>query len=217
MSFNIPTEHGHLESVMREPAGPPIAAAVVCHPHPQHGGTLHTKAVFRAAQALSETGIRALRFNFRGVGTSTGEYGDGVGEEDDLRTALEWLAADSPQLPLIAGGFSFGSIVSLKATLHDDRIVAAFGLGIPVSMYDFAFLAEAKKPVLIVQGEEDEFGSGPAVAAALADMGSHIHLVRIPGTDHYFNGRFDELRAAIRSFFGEGVGAAAIAPSQRSP
>lgn len=217
MSFNIPTEHGHLESVMREPVDPPVAAAVVCHPHPQHGGTLHTKAVFRAAQALNEAGIRALRFNFRGVGTSTGDYGDGVGEQDDLRSALKWLSADAPHLPLIAGGFSFGSIVSLQATLHDDRVVALFGLGIPVSMYDFDFLAEAKKPVLIVQGEEDEFGSGHAVAAALADLGDHIHLVRIPGSDHYFNGRFDELRAAVRTFFMEGVGAGAIAPLLRDP
>lgn len=217
MTFKIPTSHGHLESVIREPAARPVAAAVVCHPHPQHGGTLHTKAVFRAAQALNEVGIRALRFNFRGVGTSTGSYADGEGEQDDLRSALEWLSADSPQLPLIAGGFSFGSIVSLRATLHDERVAAVFGLGIPVSMYDFNFLAEAKKPVLIVQGEEDEFSSGTAVAAALADLGSHIHLVRIPGTDHYFNGRFDELKAAIRTFFSEGEGAGAIAPLQTDP
>lgn len=213
MTFRIPTDHGHLESLTREPDGRPVGAAVVCHPHPQHGGTMHTKAVFRAAQALAEAGIRALRFNFRGVGTSTGAYADGVGEQDDARVALEWLRAEMPDLPLIAGGFSFGSRVALRVALDDDRVVAGFGLGIPVALYDFDFLESAQKPVLIVQGEDDELSSGATVAAAIAELGSHIHLVRIQGTDHYFNGRFEELKAALKTFFEVGPGAGAIAPS----
>lgn len=174
---------------------------------------MHTKAVYRAAQGLVDAGLVALRFNFRGVGTSTGSYDDGVGEKDDLRAALDWLEDRHLSLPLVVGGFSFGSMVALTVGAEDERVAALLGLGLPVELedrYDFAFLADADKPVLVVQGENDEFGSGEAIAARLAPLGAHVTLVRIPGSDHYFTDRLDELRAAVRGYYESGPGARSL-------
>lgn len=204
--MKIPVAHGHLEASLREPDGEPRGAAVICHPHPLHGGTMHTKAVFRAAQAFTEAGYLALRFNFRGVGTSTGSHEEGIGEQDDVRAALDWMEERRPGLPLVAGGFSFGSMVGLRVGVEDERVRALLGLGLPVSLYDFSFLADTDKPVLVVQGEEDQFGGGEAVEEAVVGLGEHVTLVRVSGSDHFFHDHFDELRDAVREFFGNGAG-----------
>ncbi len=170
---------------------------------------MHTKAVYRAAQALTEAGLPTLRFNFRGVGASTGTYEEGIGERGDVTAALDWLAERYPNLPLICGGFSFGSLVGLTVGIADARVEGLLGLGLPVQNldYDFGFLADTDKPLLVVQGEHDEFGSGPEIAEALSGMGSHITLVRIPDADHYFADRLDEMRDAVRGYFQSGPGA----------
>jgi uncharacterized protein len=206
----VPVPHGHLEAIVKEPAGTPRGAAVICHPHPLHGGTMHTKAVYRAAQGLNEAGLVALRFNFRGVGTSTGSHDEGVGEQDDARAALDWLESEYPHLPLVVGGFSFGSMVGLAVGADEARVVSMLGLGLPVNLegrYDYDYLADVNKPVLVVQGEYDEFGSGEQVAAALAPLGGHITLVRVPDTDHFFADRLDDLRGAVRGYYESGPGA----------
>ncbi len=208
--MNIPAPHGHLEVAHREPPGELRGAGVVCHPHPLQGGTMHTKAVFRGAQALADVKIAALRFNFRGVGTSTGGFDHGVGEKDDVRASLDWLEERHPGMPLVAGGFSFGSMVALGAAADDARVVALFGLGLPVRMYDYGFLAEVQKPILVVQGEEDEFGSGPEVEPVVAALGSHVTLARIAGADHYFNGHIDEMKAVLSEYFRSGPGGVAV-------
>jgi alpha/beta superfamily hydrolase len=174
---------------------------------------MHTKAVYRAAQGLTEAGLVTLRFNFRGVGLSTGSHDEGVGEQDDLRDALDWLESRHPTLPLVAGGFSFGSMVALSVGVDDPRVVALLGLGLPVERYeyDFSYLGDTDKPVLVVQGEEDEFGSGVAVAELVAPLGPHVTFVRIPGSDHYFNGRLDELRGTIRGYYDAGPGSRLLA------
>lgn len=171
---------------------------------------MHTKAVYRSAQALNDAGLVVLRFNFRGVGTSTGSHDAGIGEQDDLRDAMAWLEEQYPTLPMVVGGFSFGSMVALSVGADDARANALIGLGLPVGLddrYDFDFLADADKPILVVQGENDEFGSGEQIAAALAPLGSHVTLVRVPDTDHYFAGRLDDLRAAVGGYFDSGPGA----------
>lgn len=178
---------------------------------------MHTKAVYRTAQALNEVGLVALRFNFRGVGSSTGSFDQGVGEQDDVRAALDWLETQYGGLPLVVGGFSFGSRVGLQVGAEDARVVVLVGLGLPVDRdesYDFGFLAESGKPVLVVQGESDEFGSGERIAGVVADLGSHVTLVRVPGADHYFTDRLDELRAAVREYFEAGAGAAALSATE---
>jgi uncharacterized protein len=207
----IPVSHGFLEAILREVPEPVRGAAVVCHPHPLHGGTLHTKAVFRAAKALNEVGLHTLRFNFRGVGTSTGSYGEGVGEQEDLAAALDWLSDRYPALPLVVGGFSFGSMVGLRRGVGDPRVVALLGMGIPIRMYDFSFLGDLDQPLLIVQGEEDEFGRGSEVAETLGELADPIEVVRIPQAAHYFHDHFDELMDAIRTYFDAGPGVQALA------
>ncbi len=167
---------------------------------------MHIKAVFRAAQALADASVAALRINFRGVGLSTGSYGEGIGEKDDVAAALDWLEEAYRGLPLVAGGFSFGSMVCLSHAVTDPRVVALFAIGLPVRLYDYSYLKDADKPVLLVQGEEDEFGSGPELELVAAEIGSHVTLVRIPGTDHFFNGRIDEMKGALTSFFQGGPG-----------
>lgn len=206
--MHIPVSHGRLEALVKEPVAPARGAAVVCHPHPVHGGTMHTKAVYRAAEALNDAGLVALRFNFRGVGASTGSFDEGIGERDDLEAALDWLETEYPELPLVAGGFSFGSIVALSVAADDERVAALFGLGLPVDMdhYDYSFLQRTEKPILVVQGENDEFGSGETVSKLLDALGAHITLVRIPGSDHFFTDRTDELRATVRGYYESGPG-----------
>ncbi|MDX1645575.1 MAG: alpha/beta fold hydrolase [Longimicrobiales bacterium] len=212
--MKIPVSHGELEAILKEPDTSPRGAAVVCHPHPLHGGTMHTKAVYRAAQALNEAGLLVLRFNFRGVGRSTGSYDEGVGEQEDLREVVDWLVAEHPEQPVVVGGFSFGSMVALNVGAADERAVALLGLGLPVDLeerYDFAVLAEADKPVLVVQAEEDEFGPASVVRETLQPLGSHITVVPISGTDHYFEGRLDELREVVRGYFETGPGSRVLA------
>ena len=204
--MNIPAPHGQLEAAHREPPGTLRGAGIVCHPHPLQGGTMHTKAVFRAAQALSDVKLAALRFNFRGVGTSTGSFDQGIGEKDDVLASLDWLEERHPGLPLVVGGFSFGSMVALSAGADDPRVVALFGLGLPIRMYDYGFLADARKPILVVQGDEDELGSGSEVEPVVVALGSHVTLARIAGADHYFNGHIDEMKAVVSKFFRSGPG-----------
>ncbi len=211
--MKIPVAHGWLEAALKEPDDDPRGAAVVCHPHPIHGGTMHTKAVYRAGQGLNEAGLVALRFNFRGVGTSTGSHDGGIGEKDDVRAALDWLESRYPSLPLVLGGFSFGSMVALSVGAEDDRVVGLLGLGLPVEQrdYDFGFLADVDRPVLVVQGEHDEFGSAAAVADYLRRLGPHITFVRIAGADHFFTDRLDELREAVRGYYASGPGSRLLA------
>jgi alpha/beta superfamily hydrolase len=155
----------------------------------------------------------ALRFNFRGVGISTGSHDDGHGEKDDLRAALDWLEARHPTLPLVIGGFSFGSMVGLSVGADEERVVSLLGLGLPVEKaeYDFSFLAGVRKPTLVVQGENDPFGSGAAVAELFRPMRSHVTVVRISGADHFFIERLDELRETVRGYYKSGPGARVLA------
>ena len=174
---------------------------------------MHTKAVYRAAQGFNDAGLVALRFNFRGVGTSTGSHDGGHGEKDDLRAALDWLESQYPELPLVVGGFSFGSMVGLSVGIEEVRVDGLMGMGLPVEIdeYDFSFLGETDKLTLVIQGEQDEFGGGPAVAALLRPFGDHVTLVRVPDTDHFFDGKLDDLRSTVAGYYGSGTGARILA------
>jgi len=174
---------------------------------------MHTKAVYRAAEALNNAGLVALRFNFRGVGASTGSHDGGHGERDDLRAALDWLEERYPTLPLVVGGFSFGSMVGLSVGVEDERVQGLLGIGLPVQMedYDFSFLLPSEKTTLVVQGEVDEFGSAVAVAEKLRGAGPNLTLVPVPGADHFFTGALDQLRSVISGYFGAGLGSRVLA------
>jgi len=172
---------------------------------------MHTKAVYRAAQAFLSIGLRTLRFNFRGVGCSTGTFDDGIGEEDDVRAALDWLEIGGVRdKPMVVGGLSFGSMVGMAVGAREPRVKALVGMGLPINVYEYSYLARAEKPVLIVQGEEDEFGSAEEVGKALSPLGDHISVVGIPGSGHLFEGHFETMQSVIREFFTGGPGALAL-------
>jgi hypothetical protein len=210
-SFDIAGPAGRLECILMRPDAAPVAAGVVCHAHPRHGGVMHFKVVFRAARALQHAGLAALRFNFRGVGRSEGVHDDGRGEQDDVRAALDEVGRRFPGLPLVLGGFSFGSSMALRVGCGDGRVRALFALGFPLSMVpDTSFLAGCRPPRLFVQGERDQFGSGAAVGALVDSLPQPRTLVIVPGSDHFFAGHLDALQEAVRAWAGtrpwEGVG-----------
>ena len=200
---------GRLEALLNAGASDAAYAAVVCHPHPLFGGTLHNKVVFHAMKALNRFGFPVLRFNFRGAGLSQGEHDHGVGEVGDVQAALDWLDREF-QLPLIFAGFSFGAAVGLRATCPDPRVKAAIGLGLPVSpiddrTYDFRFLASCAKPKLFVSGDRDQFGSRAQLEQLVQTIAGPKQLILIAGADHFFEGRLRELRDAIETWVGEAV------------
>jgi len=198
---------GRLEALLNAGAGQPAHAALVCHPHPLYGGTLHNKVVFHTMKALNSFGYPVLRFNFRGAGLSHGRHDQGRGEVDDVRAALDWLDLQF-HLPLVLAGFSFGAVVGLRAACADDRVNSLIALGIPVAPiderpYDFDFLASCSKPKLFVTGSRDPFGPRSEIERAVASFPEPKKLVFIDGADHFFEGRLHELRGAIESWVGE--------------
>jgi len=210
-AIDIPAPHGRLEGLLRlpddAPEGAPAMAAVVCHPHPQFGGTMHTKTVFRMAQALVDLGIPTLRFNFRGVGRSTGTYDEGRGERDDVRAALDALAGRFPGASLCLGGFSFGSWVGLPVGCADGRVRQIVGAGVPLRLLDVGALAGCAKPKLIVQGQYDEYGPLEAIRPWFDQLPPPKHLDVIPGADHFFTHQQRELYDAIVAHFRSGASA----------
>lgn len=205
----IPAEHGQLEAILKEPrTGPPRGVALVLHPHPLGGGTMHNKVVFRAAAALNDAGLITLRINFRGVGQSTGEHDEGRGERDDVRAGLDYLSKNYPDLSLTLCGFSFGARVGLEVGIEDARVRFLIGIGTPLNNYDFEFLQACRKPLLLVHGEHDEFGEVQRVKemAAKLEEQTQVRLVVIPGADHFFENRLDELKRAITDWIIEQLG-----------
>ena len=196
----IPVEHGQLEAILKAPShDPPKGAALVLHPHPLGGGTMHNKVVFRAAAALNEAGLATLRINFRGVGQSTGEHDEGRGELDDARAGLTYLDEKYPGLTLGVCGFSFGARVGLEVGISDERAAYLIGIGVPLNKYDFKFLEACRKPILFVHGERDEFGDVELLRslAASVERSTEVQLVVIRGAGHFFEGHLDELKQAI--------------------
>jgi alpha/beta superfamily hydrolase len=192
---------GRLEGLWKEASGPRRGSAVFAHPHSLHGGTLHNKVVYRAAQALTAAGWSTLRFNFRGVGASEGRYDAGRGEVEDYRAALE-EAVSRGGLPVVAGGFSFGCAVAWRAVQQDARVAAFVGVGLPVATSSAENLPRpgpAMPPSLFVVGERDSFGP-PAKLREFLSRAANVRVVEIAGADHFFQGKLDELEDVIRGF-----------------
>jgi alpha/beta superfamily hydrolase len=205
---------GRLEALLNAGADHATHAALVCHPHPLFGGTLHNKVVFHTMKALNSFGFPVLRFNFRGAGLSQGEHDQGNGEVDDVRAALDWLDTEY-HLPLLFAGFSFGAAVGLRAACSDARVRAVIGVGTPVvpvaeateepRVYALDFLQQCVKPKLFVSGARDQFSPRAKLEALVASVPEPKKLVLIEGADHFFEGRLRELRDAIESWAKEAV------------
>ena len=195
---------GRLEALHNSGAENATHAAVVCHPHPVYGGTMHNKVVFHAMKALNSFGFPVLRFNFRGFGLSAGEHDEGVGEADDVRAALDWLDREF-HLPIIFAGFSFGAAVGLRVACPDDRVKAVIGLGVPVSAvdertYQLEFLHSCAKPKLFVSGSRDQYGPRAKLEAVVNSLPEPKKLMIIDSADHFFEGRLREMREAVEAW-----------------
>ena len=198
-NFFIQGEAGRIECPLTSVPDPlePAAAAVVCHPHPLFGGTMHNKTVFAAAKTILDAGIPALRFNFRGAGLSDGDHDGGHREQDDLNLVIDHLAGRFPGLPLLVAGYSFGSFVGLRVGQARQDVAALIGIGVPVSLYDFGFMQACHKPVTFVQGERDQFGSLAALMALAAVVPSGARVLPVAGAAHNFVGQMDEVRDRV--------------------
>jgi len=194
----IPAPHGRLEAILKEPRdGHLRGVALVLHPHPLGGGTMHNKVVFRAAAALNDAGLAVLRINFRGVGQSTGAHDEGRGERDDVRIGLDYLATNYPAREITLCGFSFGARVGLEVGMADDRVARLISIGTPVDKYDFGFLEACHKPILFVHGERDEYGDVEQLRSLVAKIKAPVELKIIKGAGHFFDDQLDELKRAI--------------------
>ena len=197
---------GRLEAILWSPSNTaPKMAAVVCHPHPLFGGTMHNKVVYNAAKSLDALGLAVLRFNFRGTGKSAGEHDKGVGERDDARAALDFLGSEFPNTPMLLAGFSFGCWVGLRVGCEDARVKALIGLGAPVNNADFSYLAQCAKPKLFVHGEKDQFGDVAKLRRMVESLPGENRAVIVDGADHFFGGNLNQLDAAITSWLSERV------------
>jgi uncharacterized protein len=202
LHVNIPTPQGHLEGILKpeERGTVPEYAALVCHPHPLGGGTMHNKVVFKVAQTLQKLDMPTLRFNFRGVGHSTGTYDEGRGEMEDVRFALEFLSRRYPGLPVILAGFSFGAYVGLRVAVIDDRVQVMIGLGVPARMFDGDTLQGCHKPKLFIHGTEDDIAPYELAKKWFEQVPAPKSLVAVQGADHFFQGRLEEVQAIIVEF-----------------
>ena len=190
---------GRLEAILWKPvsSATPQFAALVCHPHPLFGGTMHNKVVYQVAKTLDRAGLPVLRFNFRGAGLSAGTHNRGIAEQDDVRTALDFLATEFSGVPLLLAGFSFGAWVGLRVGCADQRVTKLIALGTPVNSTDFSFLQNCGKPKLFVHGQNDEHGAIDKVKSLVASLPGENQLVVVDHGDHFFVGKLNQVDRAI--------------------
>ncbi len=202
-SFFLNGLAGRLEALLNEGQPDATHAALVCHPHPLFGGTMHNKVVYHAMKALSEFGFPVLRFNFRGAGMSEGEHDKGRGEREDVRAALNWLDSEF-HLPIIFCGFSFGAATGLDVACGDERVVGLISLGTPVGVegraYAYHFLQDCIRPKLFVSGSRDQYGPPESLRKVVELAPEPKAMVIVEGGDHFFEGHLAEMQAAIRDW-----------------
>lgn len=210
---------GRLEAILEEP--PPTggvneeglvergrsnglrAAVVLAHPHPQYGGTMHTKVVYQAAKAFVRIGCAVLRFNFRGVGTSEGSWDEGRGEMDDFRAGVTFMRDRYPDIPMWAAGMSFGSWIALTVGAEDARISTLLGIAPPLAQYDFEPVRTSGKPKFFIQGERDELCPLKGMQEFYARAHDPKELIVIDAADHLFDGKVLEVGDAIEDLLGD--------------
>jgi alpha/beta superfamily hydrolase len=194
---------GPLEALLDEPAGEPRAVAVFGHPHPLHGGTMHTKALYQAAKAMPRIGVAALRINFRGVGRSAGTFDEGEGEKEDFRAAIAFVHERFPDLPIWAAGMSFGSWIAMTTGAEDTRVSLLLGIAPPVDRYDFNALKHCMLPKFIIHGESDELISIKEIRKFYAQIPEPKELVTIEDANHLFEGKTSMVGEAVEDLLAD--------------
>jgi uncharacterized protein len=189
--------------VHRGPSDELRAAVVFGHPHPQYGGTMHTKVVYHAAKALSRIGCAVLRFNFRGAGRSAGTFTDGPGEMDDFRAGIDFMRVRYPRAPIWAAGMSFGAWIGLTVGADDDRVSALLGIAPPLSRYDFGSVRTSVKAKFFIQGERDEICPLKEMREFYAQCAEPKELIVVDGADHLFDGKVSEVADAVEDLLGD--------------
>ncbi len=187
---------GRLAALVRTCASP-VAAAVVAHPHPLHGGTMNNPVVFHSDRALNRRGFVTMRVDFRGVGTSEGTHDNGRGEVDDLAAAVTWLHGIAPDLPFLLVGFSFGSRCSLRLAPREPAVVGVVAIGLPLGVYAIEEAVTYSAPVAVVQAEHDEYGTPDAIRAQIAVARGPRRVESVPDTTHLFPGRAADAGEAV--------------------
>lgn len=205
-SLMLPGPVGRLEALLNVGEPSTTHAALICHPHPLFGGTMHNKVVYNAMKALTGFGFHALRFNFRGAGLSEGKHDEGRGEQDDVRAALDFLHNEF-NLPIIQCGFSFGSSVGSRIACPDPRVVGIISLGTPVNVqgrvYTYQFLKDCAKPKLFISGSKDEYSPLAELQAAYSNAAEPKKLAIVEGSGHFFDNGLDQLRSNIEAWVSE--------------
>lgn len=194
---------GPLEALLDEPAAAPRAVAVFGHPHPLHGGTMHTKALYQAAKAMPRIGVAALRFNFRGVGRSAGTFDAGPGEQEDFKAAITFVSERFPDLPIWAAGMSFGSWIAMTTGAQDPRVSLLLGIAPPVDRYDFDVLRTCTLPKFIIHGEEDELISIKEIRKFYSQIPEPKELVTIEFANHLFEGKTSMVGEAVEDLLAD--------------
>jgi alpha/beta superfamily hydrolase len=203
LTVDIPGPSGLLEGLINAQHGVEARAlAVLAHPLPTAGGSMHTKGVFHAAKGLARIGVVVLRFNFRGVGRSAGSFADGAGEQDDFRAALDFITKRYPDVRRIwCGGMSFGSWIAMTVGAADSRVTALIGIACPVNKYDYSAVVSARKPVFLVHGEHDALIPHKEIRKFYALLAEPKELVMIDAADHLFDGKASEVADAMEDLF----------------
>lgn len=196
----IPASHGRLEAILKEPAGERKGAALVAHPHPLGGGTMHNKVVYRAAAGLVEADLATLRFNFRGVGGSTGTHDEGLGEMDDVRTAIEYLEENYKGEEITFAGFSFGSRFGLETVLNDPHVPRLISIGTPAAKYDYSFLKACDKPILFIHGDQDDIAPIEPAREIYDQLTCEKEFITFKNSGHFFDKHLNELKDAVRDW-----------------
>jgi uncharacterized protein len=199
----IPAPHGHLEAILKEPQGPHRGIGVVCHPHPLGGGTMHNKVVFRVAAGLVDAGLTTLKFNFQGVGLSTGTHNEIESGREDVRVVLDYMTDTYPGEDLTLAGFSYGSRNATEVGSTDDRVQRLISIGTPVDKYgDYDFLIGLTKPILFIHGDHDEFGSIETLSRLVEEVAktADVELKVFENCGHFFDEHLSELRETVRDW-----------------
>jgi len=197
-SFFLAGPAGRLEALLEEPEGAaPKGTALVCHPHPRHGGTMHNKVVYRIARGLRRAGLAVLRFNYRGVPLSEGSYANGEGEKEDARTALDYLRGRYPELPYTLAGFSFGSRIVLQLACAQAGARSVIAVGFPTVYKDRAYLDGCTVPRIFLQSTRDEFGPVEELTALTETLPEPKRVIFVEAQDHFFAGALDKLEEII--------------------